>query len=110
MTDSDPTPPSSRPRTHWRPWHTLTLIALTAILVGMAIRHPLGIYWSWIVVMVTLVLFIAVAGHGIQGMWRGALIDERNKISLSRLQMLTWTVVVLSGSAPSASRARFSTR
>lgn len=79
----------------WRPWHTAALILLTAFCVGMAIWRPLGIYSSWITVMVTILLFIMVAGHGIKGVWRGALIDERNKMSLSRFQMLTWTIVVL---------------
>jgi len=38
-----------------------------------------------------------VAGHGILGLWRGLLVDERNKMSLSRLQMILWTIIVLSG-------------
>lgn len=81
---------------HWRWWHTVGLIVLTGGLVGMGIWRPLGVYASWLAVMAILVVFIAVAGQGIKGMWRGALIDDRNKISLSRLQMLTWTIVVLS--------------
>ena len=31
------------------------------------------------------------------GLYRGVLADERNKISLSRLQMILWTVVILAG-------------
>jgi hypothetical protein len=49
--------------------------------------------------MVTLLLlgmFAAIAGHGITGYWRGVLIDQRNKISLARLQMVLWTLVALS--------------
>ncbi len=33
----------------------------------------------------------------VTGLWRGLLVDERNKVSLSRLQMTLWTVVILSG-------------
>lgn len=36
-----------------------------------------------------------VAGRGVTGLWLGALVDDRNKISLSRLQMILWTVVIL---------------
>jgi hypothetical protein len=39
---------------------------------------------------------LAIAGHGILGQWRGVLIDHRNVISLSRLQLVIWTVIVLS--------------
>ena len=37
-----------------------------------------------------------IAGLGVVGVPRGAFIDERNKISLSRFQMLAWTIVALS--------------
>jgi len=50
----------------------------------------------WIAIMVLLAFFILVAGHGITGYWRGALIDSRNKISLSRFQMTAWTVLIMS--------------
>src|SRR5206468_471390 len=35
--------------------------------------------------------------QAITGEWRGLLIDSRNKISLSRLQMALWTILILSG-------------
>jgi hypothetical protein len=40
--------------------------------------------------------FAVIAGQGITGYWRGILIDNRNKMSLARLQLLVWTLVVLS--------------
>jgi hypothetical protein len=39
---------------------------------------------------------VFVAGRGIQGTVWGVLIDEQNRMSLSRLQMFLWTAVVLS--------------
>jgi hypothetical protein len=39
---------------------------------------------------------VKVAGHGITSLWRGLFIDERNFISLSRLQTGVWTVMVVS--------------
>jgi hypothetical protein len=51
----------------------------------------------WVVVLLLITAFAVVAGHGITGYWRGLLIDQRNKLSLSRLQFSAWTVLVLSG-------------
>lgn len=55
-----------------------------------------NIKWVWTAIMVLLAAFIAVAGHGITGYWRGALIDSNNRISLSRFQMILWTILILS--------------
>ena len=50
----------------------------------------------WLAEMFLLFIFAFVAGKGITGVWRGLFIDERNKMSLSRLQMALWTVLLLS--------------
>ena len=66
------------------------------VLLGLLI--PLrAILWVWVVNLILLAAFATIAGQGITGLWRGLLIDERNKISLSRLQITLWTIVVLSG-------------
>lgn len=39
---------------------------------------------------------MAITSNGTTGYWRGALIDDRNTISLSRLQMAVWTILILS--------------
>lgn len=52
-----------------------------------------GVWWG---TMVLLGLFIIVAGHGITGYWLGALIDSRSKMSLSRFQMILWTILIIS--------------
>jgi IPT/TIG domain len=51
---------------------------------------------AWLGVMALLIAFIVVAGKFITGYWRGALIDDRNQISLSRLQLALWTGLILS--------------
>lgn len=38
-----------------------------------------------------------ICGHGVTGRWLGALIDDRNLMSLSRFQIVLWTALVLSG-------------
>lgn len=47
----------------------------------------------------TLVGLIELLGMAIDGTPFGILIDERNKVSLSRLQATVWTVIVVSGFA-----------
>jgi hypothetical protein len=50
----------------------------------------------WIMNMVLITLFIVIAGKGITGQWPGFLIDDRlNRISLSRFQLVLWTIVIL---------------
>ena len=82
---------------HWSGWHTLGLIAIIIALVVIGLQVPT---WSrltaWIFMVLLLLLFCVVAGHGITGKWNGLLIDERNTISLSRLQLILWTIIVLS--------------
>ncbi len=88
--------PSQPPIVHWTLAHTASVVAVTAFFVWMAIWLPWGLYTSWLVAMVTLAFFTLIIGHGVTGAWKGALVDERRKMSLSRLQLLLWTVLILS--------------
>jgi hypothetical protein len=51
----------------------------------------------WILEMLLLLVFALIAGKATTGVWRAVLIDANNKISLSRLQMFIWTILLLSG-------------
>lgn len=116
MTDSSvpshTLPPRHAPQTglpgqRWEWWHTAALGLILAFFSWMAIWPRWSLYASWLVVVFALVGFIVIAGLGVTGVWRGAFIDERNMISLSRFQMLVWTVLVLSAyGAITISRAR----
>lgn len=75
----------------------LLLIIVAAAVIGWFWRPTAHAAKFFILYMLLLVAFAAIAGHIITGVWRGVLIDSRNKISLSRLQMLMWTVLLLSG-------------
>ena len=91
----------------WRPLHSylLGLILVAISVVGISLPRSGGelgflgqrTVVAWLVVAVLMAAFAAVAGHGVTGLWRGVLIDDRHCVSLSRLQMLLWTVLVLSG-------------
>lgn len=80
----------------WTPLHTVGLLVLTLLASAIPIWRPFSLFQDWLVVMALMCGFIVLAGHGIKGVWRGAFIDERNKISLSRLQILLWTILLLS--------------
>src|SRR2546427_2881501 len=89
---------SHPPAPRWTGWHTLGLLCILVVIVLVGLRIPTGArLGAWLLTLILLAVFAAVAGQGITGLWRGLLIDERNKISLSRLQIVLWTVVVLSG-------------
>lgn len=91
----------------WTQWHTAALAVITVVVIGAGLLIPSAAQaqhgqpsprlWSWLETLILLAAFVTIAGHGITGLWRGALIDDRNKMSLSRLQMIVWTIVVLSG-------------
>jgi hypothetical protein len=50
----------------------------------------------WLIITGLMMACFVLIGHGTTGLWAGLLIDPRNKMSLSRLQLCLWTVVVLS--------------
>jgi hypothetical protein len=85
------------PRTYGIFVAQIALLVLIAI-VGLRTK-PGGAFsrsQAWLIIMVIMAAFAVLAGRGITGYWRGILIDNRNKISLGRLQLLTWSLVVLS--------------
>ncbi|HSS77968.1 MAG TPA: hypothetical protein VLV54_14655 [Thermoanaerobaculia bacterium] len=57
-----------------------------------AIQRP----FAFLVIIVLLTLFALLAGRTVTGLFWGLLIDDRNKMSLSRFQTALWTVVVVS--------------
>lgn len=52
---------------------------------------------AWLVTAAAMVLILAAIGKALQDRPAGVIIDNRNRISLSKLQMIGWTVLVLSG-------------
>jgi hypothetical protein len=82
----------------WTAWHTFALVAISVAILLVGLLAPASArVWAWVVMLLLLILISVVAGQGITGQWDGVFIDDRNKISLSRLQMVMWTVIVLSG-------------
>jgi hypothetical protein len=72
---------------------------LAAVVLGIGYLNwtqgrPLRVTWALTEVLV--LLAIMVMGGAVNGRLEGVLIDSRNRISLSKFQVLLWTVVVLS--------------
>ena len=94
-----------RPK-RWRLWHTAGLSLLVALIAGVCLLFPrlasggenFGMWrlGSWLLIMALLGLLFVLIGRGVMGLWKGCLIDNRNKMSLSRLQLISWTALVLS--------------
>jgi hypothetical protein len=90
----------------WQRRFTAEALVVALLLAGFGVvmlyacgtsRVGAGRLWAWASFAAMLALFVLVAGRGITGVWRGAFIDDVNTISLSRLQLIIWTIVVVSG-------------
>lgn len=86
-------------------WGLLTLLG--AVLLGACSAWiaseayvPSGtstiLLWQWGAVLASLLIMAMWAGHAANGRWIGVLIDERNRISLARLQWLLWFLLLFS--------------
>jgi hypothetical protein len=80
----------------WRRGHTLAL-ALILVLLILSCRVIVAEhrFLAWALNLALITGFVTIASHGITGLWRGVLIDEQNKMSLSRFQLAFWTVLLL---------------
>jgi hypothetical protein len=93
----------------WRLGHTVGLVFLVALIAVVCVLFPrwasgetLGIGFEtwrlglWLLAMALIGGSFVLIGHGVIGLVNGCLIDNRNRLSLSRLQQFSWTVLVLS--------------
>jgi hypothetical protein len=95
------TPQPTAPK--WKIWHTLGLIGIVVAAVLILLLIPLAYrLWSWLGTTFLLTTIGLVTSHGVTGYWRGLLIDQRNRLSLSRLQASLWTLVTSSSYASAA--------
>src|SRR6266849_9723301 len=84
-------------QTLWKTGHTVALlVSLGALLLVATDPFNLPRPTTWFGVAAMLVLFLIATGHGLTGRADGVLIDARNRMSLSRLQLSAWTVLVVS--------------
>jgi len=73
---------------------TASWIAGVAVVICIAgFLTPSG--WNFVAIALALTVLLLVLGRAIVGRPLGALVNEQNVMSLSRLQMVVWTVVIL---------------
>jgi hypothetical protein len=103
-----PGPPPPPPTAQWQLWHTLASLAILALIIGLAIwaatsktllkdvdgRLPV---WTFLALVALLLGFAVLVGWGTTGHVGGLLMDptKGRRMSLSRLQVLAWTFLVL---------------
>ena len=75
---------------NWKWWHSVILlvIMIAILLISEPQVARLSIRYTWIITLLLLAAFAVIAGQGVTGYWWGIAIDDRNKVSLSRLQMI----------------------
>ena len=71
----------------------VSLLCLALPIVFALYIEPL---WAWIVVALLMSVYMLFLGRWISGRPLGVLINERNLMSLSRFQMVSWTILLLS--------------
>jgi hypothetical protein len=85
------------PSSAWRVAHSISLAAILGAILVLEWLFPFTRVLTWLNVMLLTAVLGFVIGHGLSGQWLGLLIDSGNKMSLSRLQVLLWTLLILSG-------------
>lgn len=71
---------------------SIVVLVAAAIVAGYCV--PVG--WNFVIVTIILFLLMVQIGRAIVGLPLGVLISDLNVISLSRFQMVLWTVLILS--------------
>ena len=78
----------------------LVVAFVVPLVLALQLRSAGGSDWyrfvAWAACLIGCLGLLVVAGSEVRGRVWGAFIDERNRYSLSRMQMLLWAVLILS--------------
>ena len=77
-------------------WLIVIFLAAIIIAAGCVFVLHVSDTASWVVLMLLIVLFIGLLGRDTIGRWPGIFVNERNLMSLSRMQITAWTVLIVS--------------
>jgi hypothetical protein len=79
----------------WKtPQGILAFVCFGAMFLTCLAADWTGKQWVWLANLALAVLFVVFVGLAITGDWRGALIDDRNTLSLARFQIALWTILI----------------
>jgi len=95
---------NTKANANWKWWHTAVVIAVVLVVVLLDlfgrlvwdVTNPSTSQLEWAILALSLLALVITVGHGVTGNAVGALIDQNNKMRLSRLQLIVWTIVILS--------------
>lgn len=98
MTNSEKTLNMNEPSNNKTTTGGLALISclIAALVAGYLVATANNLLSAWVFTLLSLALFTFACGQKVTGRWMGALVDDRNVMSLSRFQIVLWTLLVLS--------------
>ncbi len=82
------------PESKSKAWAPIAAIVLIIFMFLSGLFAPKG--WNWALVMIFMIVFITAIGKLITGRFSGVFINEHYIMSLSRFQLVIWTLIVLS--------------
>jgi hypothetical protein len=76
----------------------VVIVILVDVLLGGTAqgRHGFGRPAAWLVTMAVFIALLAYVGNAVKQRADGIFIDDRNRISLARFQLVLWTVLLVS--------------
>ncbi len=74
----------------------LVVIIFLVLVIGVGLIGNWEPTCRWLIIVGLMIAFLVVMGVQVSGRPSGSLIDSRFKMSLSRLQIVLWTILVLS--------------
>lgn len=88
--------PATPPRNMLGLLISLVLIIVGALILGRIVADRFDLPGLWAYIALLMIIFLGIVGRETNGRMEGSLIDWRNKMSLTRLQIVMWTVLVMS--------------
>lgn len=85
----------STAQTKWRDGYSLIAVLGFLAALYFIYKNSGNALYNWYWLMGLFVLVLAVIGKVMCGTWKGVFVDERNVMSLSRVQMVAWSNLVL---------------
>ncbi|MGZ7136420.1 MAG: hypothetical protein ACXVHY_11130 [Methanobacterium sp.] len=79
--------------------NVLTLLFLIGVIIiafGTIYFFKFSTAVNWLLILIIMAIFFGFLGYLVKGRMLGILIDERNEMSLSRFQLVLWTLIILS--------------
>jgi hypothetical protein len=83
----------------WVLRHTIAFLGVVVVVVLVIIggfQAVIPPFWIWLILLVLFNILTLIISRAFTRRWLGILIDDRNKYSLSRFQMVLWTLIILS--------------